>query len=227
MIVVVGLAFEARIAAGPGLEVICGGDGGELAESVARAIAADRGRGLLSFGVAGGLAPQLAAGTCIIGSAVFSGDARIPTDERWSARLLETIPGAVHGILAGVPSPVATTAAKRALHEETGAIAVDMESHVVANLAARHGLPFAAIRVVTDPAGRTLPRAALRAMRPDGTTDILAMLRSVLRRPHELAALLRTALDVRMARATLVRGRRLLGPDLGVLTYPALELDAA
>src|ERR1700704_2624167 len=28
MIVVVGLAFEARIAAGPGIQVICSGDGG-------------------------------------------------------------------------------------------------------------------------------------------------------------------------------------------------------
>ncbi len=35
--------------------------------------------------------------------------------------------------------------------------AVDMESHVAARVAARHGLPFAALRVISDPASRSLP----------------------------------------------------------------------
>jgi hypothetical protein len=38
------------------------------------------------------------------------------------------------------------------------------------------------------------------------------MLRSVLSRPRDLTALFQTALDARAARATLVRGRHLLGP---------------
>ena len=41
MIVVVGLAFEARIAAGPGVQVICSGDGRNLAADISRAIAHD------------------------------------------------------------------------------------------------------------------------------------------------------------------------------------------
>ena len=55
MIVVVGLEFEARIAVGPGMHVICSGDGRNLATALAQAITADC-RGLVSFGVAGGLA---------------------------------------------------------------------------------------------------------------------------------------------------------------------------
>jgi hypothetical protein len=53
-------------------------------------------------------------------------------------------------------------------------------------------------------------------MRPNGTTDIAAMLRFIIRRPAQLPALLRTALDARAARATLVRGRQVLGPGLGM-----------
>jgi hypothetical protein len=49
-------------------------------------------------------------------------------------------------------------------------------------------------------------------MRPNGSTNIGAMLRSVLKRQRELPALFQTALDARAARATLVRGRNLLGP---------------
>jgi hypothetical protein len=108
--------------------------------------------------------------------------------------------------------PVAHPDEKRALYMKTGAIAVDMESHIVAAVGRMHDLPVAAIRVITDPAKRALPTSAVAAMRSNGTTDIGAMLRSVLSRPRELPALLQTALDARAARATLVRGRYLLGP---------------
>jgi hypothetical protein len=89
-----------------------------------------------------------------------------------------------------------------------------MESHVVATVGAAHGIPVAAMRVITDPAERTLPASAVAAMRPNGTTNIGAMIRAMLMRPREIPALLLTALDALAARATLVRGRRLLGPDL-------------
>lgn len=211
MIVVVGLAFEARIAAGSGLPIICSGDGQNLTPDLKRAIAGGC-KGLVSFGVAGGLDPRLKPGTCVVGSAIVTGDVRHQTDLTWSQTLLEAMPGAVHGMLAGVDGPVCTPAGKRALNRETGALAVDTESHMVARAAASHGLPMAAIRVVADPAHRALPELALAAVRADGTTDVLAVLRSVMRRPHQLPALLRTALDARAARATLLRGRSLLEP---------------
>src|SRR5580693_2708493 len=131
MIVVVGLAFEARVAAGPGIQVMCSGNGQGLAAALNRAV---RGgcQGLISFGVAGGLAPGLRPGACVVGSAILSAKSRLPTDHSWSQKLLNTIPGAIYGPLFGVPAPVADPAAKQALHNRTGAVAVDMESHVVA-----------------------------------------------------------------------------------------------
>ena len=218
MIVVVGLAFEARIAAGPGMSVICSGDGQDLSGSLTRAITPDC-RGLVSFGVAGGLDPHLKPGACVVASAIVSGNTRMTTDQHWSQQLIKTIPDAVYGILAGVRAPVADPNAKRALHQKTGAIAVDMESHVVAKVAAAHGLPMAAIRVITDPAMRALPETVLAAMRPDGTTSITALIRSLVKRPRELPALVQTALDARAARSTLLRGRQLLGPGLGLPNF--------
>jgi adenosylhomocysteine nucleosidase len=223
MIIVVGLAFEARIAAGPGVHVICSGDGRNLAAKLTAAIAEARTLvrgcpGIISFGVAGGLAPNLSPGTCVVGSAVLSGSKSMPTSREWSRKLLQTIPDAVSGMLVGVPAPIANPDEKRALYLKTGAIAVDMESHIVAAVAHDHDVPVAAIRVITDPAKRALPRSAVAAMRPNGTTNIGAMLRSVLSRPRELPALLQTALDARAARATLVRGRHLLGPAFTSLT---------
>jgi hypothetical protein len=63
-----------------------------------------------------------------------------------------------------------------------------MESHIAA--AEAHGLPFAACGVIIDPAHRVLPPAALVNLRPDGTPDIAAVLRSVIRQPYQLPALL-------------------------------------
>jgi adenosylhomocysteine nucleosidase len=219
LIVVVGLAFEARIAAGPGVRVICSGDGRTLAERLEDAISEFAGGcpGIVSFGVAGGLAPTLRPGTCIIATAIVSGAQHMPTDVAWSKRFMQIIPDAVAGTLLGVPAPVAHPDEKRALHLQTGAIAVDMESHIVAAIGARNGVPVAAVRVITDPAKRALPPSAVAAMRANGTTDIGAMIRSVLSSPREIPALIRTALDARAARATLKRGRKLLDPTFKTL----------
>ncbi len=192
VIIVVGLAFEARIAAGPGVHVICSGDGRNLAAKLTAAIAESRTLvrgcpGIISFGVAGGLAPDLSPGTCVVGSAVISGSERMPISAEWSRKLLKTIPDAVSGILLGVPKPIANPDEKRALYLETGAIAVDMESHIVASVGLAHEIPVAAIRVITDPAKRALPASAVAAMRENGTTNIGAMLRSVMQTPARTA----------------------------------------
>jgi hypothetical protein len=61
VIALVGMDFEARIAAGPGVLVICRNTENGVASSLALAI--KRGyRSLISFGVAGGLAPHLRPG---------------------------------------------------------------------------------------------------------------------------------------------------------------------
>jgi hopanoid-associated phosphorylase len=214
MIVVVGLAFEARIAVASGLRVICAGDGRQLEPTLDEAIATGC-RGLISFGIAGGLADGLTSGTCIVASGVVSAAGLLPTDRLRSQALLQAMPGAVSGLLAGAPAPVASQEQKRALHRATGALAVDTESHVVAAAAARHRLPTTAVRVVCDPVTRTLPEVALRAVRPDGSTDVLTLLRALLRRPDNVTELLQIALEARLARAKLLQSCRLLGSDPG------------
>jgi adenosylhomocysteine nucleosidase len=138
---VTGLAFEARIAADCYTHAICGGDGSKLAGSLASAIAGDC-CGLISFGIAGGLSPDLPAGTCIVGSTIISETIQLTTDRSWSQALLRLIPDAIHGTIAGVNTIVAHPEAKRSLHVSTGALAVDNESHVAASVAAARGLPM-------------------------------------------------------------------------------------
>src|SRR5689334_13319362 len=113
IVTVVGLAFEARIAARTGMPVLCG-NAPTLAAALDRAILKGC-SGLISFGVAGGLAPELRPGTCVVASDILCGSARYTTDATWSRTLLETIPDAVHGTIVGVPEAVAHPDAKRSL----------------------------------------------------------------------------------------------------------------
>src|SRR6185295_1033720 len=85
---------------------------------------------------------------------------------------------------------------------------------------------MAAIRVITDPAQRALPKSALTATRPDGTIDVGAVFRSLLRQPSDVAALFQSALDTRAAYASLRRGRKLLGPGLGLPEFQSGEIVA-
>jgi adenosylhomocysteine nucleosidase len=211
VVALVGLAFEARIAAGPGVLVICRGRDCETADLVQIALRTGC-HSIVSFGVAGGLAPDLVPGDCVVASAIIDHPALRPTDPLWSRKLAEVIPDARHGPIVGVNAVVSDPADKRKLHALTGAVAVDMESHLVARLAASHGLAFAAVRVVIDPVHRTVPPAALLAMAPGGGTDISSMVWDVLARPSQLSLLLQTAADAYAARAALVRLRRALGP---------------
>lgn len=225
VVAVTCLSFEARIAAGPGVIVLCG-DAPRLAAALEAAIL--RGSsGIISFGIAGGLDPELTPGHWVVASKVVSTSGRFPTDRAWSQRLLKALPSAVHADIAGVDRPVVESSSKRRLGAATRTVAVDMESHIAAQVASVHGLPFAACRVIIDPAERTLPPAALVGLRPDGTPDAGAVLRSLARRPGQLFTLLRTALDARAAHAALLGGRRLLGAGLGFPDFGELELDVA
>ena len=215
LIVVSGLRAEARIASGPAVRPIAGGGFGlRLAIEIDRAIAVG-GRAVLSFGMAGGLEPGLAAGTIVIPSVVVSGEERLETNTLWTASLRAALPGSVDRTLAGVDAPVASDLARKAMRIATGAAAVDMESHIAARVAGRAGLPCAVLRVIADPAERTLPEAAIAGMGTDGRLDIGAVLRALVRNPRQLRALVRLAGDARRAMAVLGRCRHVLGPDFG------------
>src|SRR5437667_12573955 len=175
VVAVTCLAMEARIALGPGVAVICN----HASERVASLEpAAKRGAaGIISFGIAGGLAPHLAAGDWVVGSSVRTKDGRFPTDRGWAQALLEALPGAVHAEIVGADAPIAEPTEKRRLHLQTGAVAVDTESHVAARIAAAHRIPFAACRAVIDPAHSVLPPAAVFGLRHDGTAHLIQAVR--------------------------------------------------
>lgn len=223
VLMVTGLAKEMRLAEGPGLVAVAsGGDTHRLRRQLAERKAAGC-RAVLSFGIAGGLDPGLSAGDVVVATGI------VANGQRWSAHsaLADQLAATLFsgGItskradIAGVDAPLLTVADKAALRIATGAAAVDMESHVACEFATRHGLVFAALRIICDPAARTLPLMVANALKPDGGVDLFAVLADVLRRPAQLAALPRLANEARTSFRALGRCRDLLGigrgfPDL-------------
>jgi adenosylhomocysteine nucleosidase len=218
VIAFVGLDFEAKIAEAPGVQVVCRTAGNQL-ETLAQSAVRQGYRGMISFGVAGGLASHLRAGDWVVASSIREERTVRPTDAVWSRKLLGMVHGAIHAPIVGVDTPIAEPAKKRELHKTTGAAAVDMESHMVARVAAQHKLAFAALRVVVDAVHRVVPAAALINMRPDGRPNVSAMLRDVVARPSQLSPLARIAVDAFTARAAMNRVRRVLGPHFGLTDY--------
>jgi hopanoid-associated phosphorylase len=226
VLAVTGLAWEARIAAGPGVRTLAGGGN---AHALAARLERDAAHAcaIVSFGVAGGLAAGLAPGTCVLARAVATRDMRWVCDEAWTRAMCERLPGATLGDIAGSDDMLAAATGKRALHAATHALAIDTESHIAAAIAAAHRLPFAALRVVVDPAGRGLPPAALVALRPGGAVDHAGVLRSLARRPSQLPLLMRTALDARTAQRALRRARSRLGARFAFAALGDFSLDVA
>ena len=218
-----GLVQEARIAAGPGMAVICSSSDPQQLRALLTVFDPTTIRGVISFGVAGGLDPSLKSGDVVVADEVMSGD------NRWLAgfALNDDLIGrltvglgrrVVRGGLAGVEDVVVAQASKTALRNETGAAAVDMESHIAAAYAAESGLPFAALRVISDPADRALPALARNAIKPNGDIDLRMILRGVVRNPRTLRALVSTGIDfnralrsLRGCRDFLVGGHGLVG----------------
>ena len=203
--VVVGLTAEARIARRLG-EVAIGGGHATGAEAAAEQLVARGVTALLSFGLAGGLDPNLYPGAVIVPVAVLDAGQRYFTDED----LCRALGGATVNLVLAGDAIVAEAVHKRLLSAQTGASAVDLESGAVARVAARHRLPFAVLRAVCDPAQRNLPPAALAALNSAGAIRLFAVLGSILIRPWQVPSLLRLALDAALARHALSRSARTL-----------------
>lgn len=232
ILIACGMKREAAWLSRDGVVAVAGGgDDARLEAELERNAA--QARAILSIGLAGALAPLLSAGDWVVGTVAPSGaerrewsvgagatrtekvriageassNAQVSERNRaWINRLARTLPGAVVGRIHADGTMIASAAQKHDLHATTRAIACDMESHVAARVAARHDLPFAVARVISDPATRSLPHAARVGMASDGGIALGAVLLSVLMRPWQIPALIGTGLDVGKARKSLIAG---------------------
>jgi adenosylhomocysteine nucleosidase len=211
VIAVTGLAREARIARrARAVPVVGAGDAQLLTTRLEDAIRAGA-RGIVSFGIAGALAPLLRPGDIVIATHVVHGEERYPTDPKWTALLRQKLPLATSAILVGHGEIVSHIDGKRRLFAISGAHAVDMESHIAARIARKHNIPLVAIRTISDAASRGLPPAALVPLKPNGRIQLARVLGAVAKEPLQIPDLMTTGRESGKAFRALLRCRNALG----------------
>jgi adenosylhomocysteine nucleosidase len=198
---VTGLVAEAQLLSG--VDALVATSGGTVAGvTVAAEHLVDRGADvLISFGLAGGLAPSCRAGDLIVPQDVVDGSEVFRCDPG----LVAMLGGATVQRLTGAPAVVASRTAKAGLYAGSGAAAVDLESVGVARVAVRHAIGFAVLRAVVDPAHRALPDASLVALDEAGRIAMGRIIRSLARNPLQISGLIALGRDMARAKRTLKR----------------------
>ena len=151
----------------------------------------------------------------------------LPVSFRADARLIDYIAkkfqeNAIHfyqGPILCSPEPISTSASKLVAHRLTGALAVDMESRAVCEVAAEAGLPFFCLRAVCDPAGQTVAGASMAMVDKQGNPRIGYLLAHLVRHPWFLQDVIRMAFRLRQALIALERA----WPLVGELFLPAAD----
>jgi adenosylhomocysteine nucleosidase len=173
---------------------------------------------LLSWGIAGGLAPKLSPGSLILPKTIISSNQSLyHVDTPWHKSLCNRLKGHVDfhiEPLAESAMVVRTPAEKAILFRETGAIGVDMESAAVATVAQDAGVPFMVVRAVADSTDTPIPESALNAVDEFGRLSFLKLIQGLAEHPTELFAFIRIARNYRAAQRTLAAVVRLTGNKL-------------
>ncbi len=211
--IVCGLASEARVvrracadlALSDRVDISISGANAERAYCLAIDFADAGVQLILSIGISGGLSPALVPGDLVLAEGVVDGDGHHYACGRAQLsglrKSVASLP--VPSLIYGSDSVILTADEKSRLHGTYKADSVDMESHGVACAANVAGLGFLALRAIADPSDRSLPQAALDAVKPDGTTKLFSPLLRAAKAPGQFPALLRLGRDSEKALAAL------------------------
>ncbi len=160
----------------------------------------------------GEMAPDLRPGHVILSAEVIGDDQTWRPNERFHREVGELARriGAVEGPVLGSRDILATEEDKARAWRDTGALAVDLESALVARAAEEAGIPFLVLRAIADPARRELPPAALIPLDGGGRPAFIRVMAEVMRRPRQIAALFGLARETHLGLAALAGPARAL-----------------
>jgi nucleoside phosphorylase len=98
---------------------------------------------------------------------------------------------------------VADSLDKKSIHQQTRAIAVDMESIAIVKIAIQNNLPVLVIRCIADPVTMNLPKAVSYALNDQGEVVLIKLLWFLLTHPNELPGLIKLGLHFNAAKNKL------------------------
>lgn len=202
LVVVCGMPAEKSVLefALPGVTILSGTAKNNLADLVP-----GNTTHIISMGLYGGLIPSISVADVDVASSLTDGAGNdwIP-DSAWTARLIDvigsaTIPGsgvvvespqwaarahAVPWYSSGQLDQADTKLQRAQILAETGAWAIDDESHNIAQFAEANSIKFAIMRACSDDASETLPLAMRgQIMNADGSANIEYFLQQIAQEP--------------------------------------------
>lgn len=164
---------------------------------------------ILSTGFCGGVGPEIGLGSIVIASQVVRERTAFPADPvllETATRTLKALGVPFHvGILRTVDE-VVTPARTAQGPQDPHVVAVDMESAYVADAARRLGIPFLAIRVVSDTPAEPWAAHGKMFLEADGRFNPVRLLASLLRHPSWIPRMGRLAVTLRRATRHLAQG---------------------
>ncbi|WP_119300993.1 phosphorylase family protein [Dongia deserti] len=281
--IVTGLKSEAQLLRGLDLICISTGGRGHIARAKIERLAERGITGLVSFGIAGALSPELRAGDIVIaGKSISEGGEMWTAHQPWIDALLwsvaqprsnghrDDVPhhaaarrseghagsmptwsadredasmpphtppvtpalgrgpserqtpaapwipaqgrddrrgGVRVGTILGMDRLLSSPQEKADAFARTGALAADMESHHVARAAAEHGLPFIAIRAISDDVNEALPAIMASFVDTEGRTKMSAVLAALILGRVSIGELLQAGRASKRAHQALLRCR--------------------
>lgn len=210
-----GMSAEANIArhhAGSNATILFG-EQGDTVEALEANVPRDV-QGIISFGLCGGLSPLTHVGQAFICSTLVTPDDTYRADMPWRKRLFAaTRYFERHWWSTKVFNTANTLDQRKALYEKTGCWIDDDETWAVAEFAKRRGIPFQALRVVSDGGRENLPPAVTDALNMDGTFNIGAVAKSIILDPWQIGSLVGTAHDFFESLQQLATAALAVGPD--------------
>ena len=194
--------FERRTgSSGLHLKISCSGVGMANAAKSAESLLSEKAAALIVCGFGGGLALGL-AGDIMVADRVITGQNELLCADSallaaaksiaFNPSVFEWLDPDIHvGTLFTHDRVLVTSQEKRELAARTGAIAVDMETAGAVRVAEEHGIPWLAVRAITDTAKDDLPLDFNALANPDGSINRSRVVLATLANPRKIPALMR------------------------------------
>ena len=208
-----GLANEAEIArshAGPNTLVLTGGQSAADLHSVVPSACT----AIISFGLCGALAPELEIGQLFVADVLVTPAGRYQANPEWGTRLLAKTKGSrSNWWSSGATNTANNPAGRLALFTATGSSVIDDETIIVAQFAEERGIPWQAMRVVSDCIVCVIPTSARSAIGQDGAWKTAEFLKSVLAHPSHIPELISLGINFYRSLGRLRTAAMEVGPS--------------
>lgn len=187
--------------------VFFSGAGASNAEQAAKTLLANQVGLLISWGCAAALSPDLKPGDLVLPEQVLSADnISFYSDKTWLQALISVLDKNLSvstGTLLDSREIVASSVEKKALFQQSAAVALDMETASVFKVAHQAGIPCLAIRSIADPVSMDLPEAIVKSFNAQGQVELIKLLRFIVYKPSQISALIKLGCHFHAAKKTL------------------------